>query len=106
METIDTVATLLGLVGYLWGVVGLINPGWARLPNRGASVGLLIGSVFLLLIGRSLSGPLFTIFSVLAHVGFLALAGGIWGVVGLINPGWARLPNRGAVQTDILYQWQ
>ena len=50
METIGAVAGLLSLGVFLWAVVGLINPGWARLPNRWASVKVWFVSVVLLFI--------------------------------------------------------
>ena len=39
---------------FVWAVVGLIRPTWARLPNRAASVGVWFLSVVLFIIGAAL----------------------------------------------------
>ena len=36
---------------FVWAVVGLIRPTWARLPSRAASVGVWVLSVVLFIIG-------------------------------------------------------
>ena len=55
MEAVSSVVVLLSFVVFLWAVVGLINPVWARLPNRWSSVTVWLGSVALLLIGSEFS---------------------------------------------------
>ena len=54
METISRVLGLLSLGVYLWAVVGLINPAWAKLPNRWASVKVWLVAVLLLFVGYGL----------------------------------------------------
>ena len=39
---------------FVWAVVGLIRPTWARLPSRPASVGVWVLSVVLFIIGGAL----------------------------------------------------
>ena len=39
---------------FVWAVVGLIRPTWARLPSRAASVGVWVLSVVLFIIGVAL----------------------------------------------------
>ena len=39
---------------FVWAVVGLIRPTWARLPSRAASVGVWVLSVVLFIIGGAL----------------------------------------------------
>ena len=39
---------------FVWAVVGLIRPTWARLPSRAASVGVWVISVILLVVGISM----------------------------------------------------
>ena len=43
------------VIVFLWAVVGLIQPAWARLPGRLPAVGLWIASLFLLGIGGALA---------------------------------------------------
>ena len=90
METIGAVAGLLSLGVFLWAVVGLINPGWARLPNRWASVKVWFVSVVLFVI----SGMLYEGGAVLYAIVVLSLGVFLWAVVGLINPAWVNLPDR------------
>ena len=45
---------IVSFVVFLWAVVGLIQPRWARLPHRLASVGVWAVSVVLLLLGGSM----------------------------------------------------
>ena len=42
------------VIVFLWAVVGIIRPGWARLPGRMAAAGIWIASVVLLGIGGSM----------------------------------------------------
>ena len=39
---------------FVWAVVGLIRPTWARLPSRASSVGVWVISVILLVVGISM----------------------------------------------------
>ena len=54
MAVIGPMLVLLALGVFLWAVVGLIRPEWARLPNRASSVGVWVLSVVLLGIGGAL----------------------------------------------------
>ena len=42
---------------FVWAVVGLIRPTWARLPSRAASVGVWVLSVVLFIIGGAMLPP-------------------------------------------------
>ena len=102
MAVIGTILVLLALGVFLWGVVGLIRPEWAQLPNRASSLGAWVLAVVLFVIGGVLmpasgSGAL-TGELIMAAIGtilvLLALGVFLWGVVGLIRPEWAQLPDR------------
>ena len=54
MEVIGTILVLLSRGVFLWAVVGLINPVWARLPHRKMSVAVWALSVVLAVAGGSL----------------------------------------------------
>ena len=54
MEVIGTILVLLSLGVFLWAVVGLINPVWARLPHRKMSVAVWALSAVLAVAGGSL----------------------------------------------------
>ena len=46
---------LVSVIVFLWAVVGIIRPAWARLPNRLAAVGVWALSFVLFLIGGALA---------------------------------------------------
>ena len=46
---------LVSVIVFLWAVVGIIRPAWARLPNRLAAVGVWAVSFVLFLIGGALA---------------------------------------------------
>ena len=54
MEVIGTILVLLSLGVFLWAVVGLINPVWARLPHRKMSIAVWALSAVLAVAGGSL----------------------------------------------------
>ena len=55
MEAFGNFLVLLSFGVFLWAVVGLINPAWARLPHRMMSVAVWALSVVLAVTGSSLS---------------------------------------------------
>ena len=54
-KIVGVVIFLLSLVAFLIAVLGLINPAWARLPNRKASVKVWLVSVILLIVAVNLA---------------------------------------------------
>ena len=51
MAVIGTILVLLALGVFLWGVVGLIRPEWAQLPDRASSLGAWVLAAVLFVIG-------------------------------------------------------
>ena len=54
MEMLGSAIVSISFVVFLWAAVGLIQPRWARIPNRGTAVAIWVLSVVLLAAGDSL----------------------------------------------------
>ena len=57
MAVIGPMLAVLALGVFLWAVVGLIRPEWARLPNRASAVKLWAVSVAILVLGAVITPP-------------------------------------------------